>query len=320
MQIALDEARRFEGATRPNPPVGAVILDENNHVMIACAHERAGLAHAERNAIERLRDDGRLDRARTLVVTLEPCAHHGQTPPCTDAIRETKIRRVIYGTKDLNPKVAGGGSRLLEKQGIEVIAGVLEKECRDLVAPFFKFATESRPWITVKTAHLQDGSMIAPAGAEKTNASFGIATRSGSNSNTFTRPSSLLFVHALRKRSDAILTGSGTLLTDRPRFNVRLIADHEPALSRTLAVLDRRNRVSDEQLNSMHANGLIPMRFQTPEEAFSALGRAGCLRVLVEAGPTLSDAILATNLWDEHIRIVHDLTHDTIERRLRVNK
>lgn len=321
MQIALNEARRFEGATRPNPPVGAVILDENNQVLFAAAHERAGLAHAERLAIERLKDEGRIDRARTLVVTLEPCAHHGRTPPCTDAILHSPIRRVVYGTRDLNPRVSGGGARILQStldhgRKIEIIGGVLEKECRDLIAPFFKLVTHNRPWLTVKTAHLSDGSMTAKSRGGVLVS--GLSTRTGSNSNTFTRPSSLLFAHELRRKSDAILTGSGTLLVDRPRLNVRLIPDHDPPISRTLAVLDRRGRVPEDQLNAMRLNGLNPVRFQSIEDALSGLARIGCLRVLVEAGPTLSQAVLSTDLWDEHFRIVHKPDVDEIERRLRI--
>lgn len=321
MQLALDEARRFEGATRPNPPVGAVILDENHRVLITAAHERAGLSHAERNALERLKESGQIERAHTLIVTLEPCAHYGRTPPCTDAVFESPIRRVVYGTRDLNPRVSGGGARMLHEKPshsgkIEVIEGVLEKECRQLAAPFFKLSIENRPWLTIKTAHFEDGSMIAKERGGVLVS--GLSTRSGSNSNTFTRPSSLLFAHELRRRSDAILTGSGTLLIDQPRLSVRLIPDHDPPIARTLAVLDRRGRVPEDQLNALRLNRLIPVRFQSIEEALSGLARVGCLRVLVEAGPTLSNAILSTDLWDEHYRIIHRPSWDEIERRLRI--
>ena len=126
MRMALNAAEQFAGATAPNPAVGCIALDKNGKVLLGAAHQRSGTAHAEAKVLEMAAKLGKLSQIETLVVTLEPCNHQGKTPPCTDAILKHKnIRRVIFGSKDPNPSVKGGGAERLKSSGLEVVGGVL---------------------------------------------------------------------------------------------------------------------------------------------------------------------------------------------------
>ncbi len=279
MRQACAEARRWLGATAPNPPVGAAALDEGGNVLAIAAHRRAGEPHAEVLALDVCRSRGLLDRVRSLVVTLEPCNHHGRTPPCTQAILEAGIRSVYVGTRDPNPRVAGGGIERLRAAGVEATVGLAEEECRQLIHAFAYSVTQGRPWVTVKRAFAREGSMIPPAGQA-----------------TFTAESSLLLAHRLRKKSDAILTGSGTILADNPQFTVRRLADH-PGKRRWLAILDRRRRVPEEYLAAAKERGLDPLVYDDLDAALVDLHRRSAQDVLVEAGPSLSDSVLARVDW-----------------------
>jgi diaminohydroxyphosphoribosylaminopyrimidine deaminase/5-amino-6-(5-phosphoribosylamino)uracil reductase len=297
LALALRTAEAFVGAVAPNPPVGCVVLDAEGRVLAAEAHQRAGEAHAEARAIARCRELGIADRIDTVVVTLEPCNHHGRTPPCVDAILGTPARRVVIGATDPNPAVAGGGAARLARQGLDVLSAAqfdvaTAAACDRLIAPFRKWSTTGRPWLTVKTAWTRDGSMIPPAGR-----------------TTFTRPSSLDLAHRLRRRADALITGSGTVLADRPQFTVRRVADH-PGKRRHLVVLDRRGRVDADWLASATARGFDVMRAESLTDALDRLGRAGATEALLEAGPTLSGAALAGTDWDEHVAIRQALAPD----------
>jgi diaminohydroxyphosphoribosylaminopyrimidine deaminase/5-amino-6-(5-phosphoribosylamino)uracil reductase len=316
-RAALDEATRFVGATAPNPPVGAAALDSRGRLLGVRAHERAGATHAEAALLEALRARGELGALDTLLVTLEPCNHQGRTPPCTlailEAARESGLRRIIYGQRDPNPKVAGGGVEFLASygpghgRGLEIRAlasfggtELLERDCRRLLAPFACWTTTGRPWVTVKTARLEDGCRIPPPGQK-----------------TFTSAESLVLAHRLRKRSDAILTGSGTILADQPEFTVRHVPDH-PGKHRWLVILDRRQRVPASYLKQAEDRGLIPIIASDPLGALEELGKLGALEVLVEAGPSLSDALLSDNrcLWNEHVVITLG-NPDSVEIRTR---
>ena len=284
MGLALDEARKFVGATAPNPPVGAVILDKDGNVLAVAAHERSGTAHAEARALAICVDQGTLQKAHSVVVTLEPCNHTGKTPPCVDAILRHGLTRVYYGSTDPNP-VAGGGAERLQKHGVQVTSGVRERECDELLLPFRTRILTGLPLITLKTAHQPNGSMIPPAGLK-----------------TFTSNESLRFAHQLRKESDAILTGSGTVLADHPQFTVRHIPDHS-GKSRWLVVLDRRGRVSTEWTESVTRLGLRVVFPASIREGLQFLAKKGALQVLVEAGPELSGEMLAQGLWHQHVQI-----------------
>jgi diaminohydroxyphosphoribosylaminopyrimidine deaminase / 5-amino-6-(5-phosphoribosylamino)uracil reductase len=298
---AIHLASQYRGATAPNPCVGAVALDREGRVLSMKAHQKAGTPHAEALVIQDLRERAILAQAKTLLVTLEPCNHFGRMPPCSEGVikahQETgAFEKLIYACKDWNPQVSGQGAERLRSAGIEVHC--LEEEmpnspvvaaARNSIAPFLHWAKTKRPWVTVKTA-VHSGSMIPPEGQK-----------------TFTSPESLKLAHELRKRSDAILTGSGTVLADNPLFTVRLVPDHPEGLKkpRWLIVLDRRGRVPAEWTSRAQANGFQVKICQDFEQSLDFLGSQGCLEVLVEAGPTLSEKVLKTGLWNEHIRITH---------------
>lgn len=282
MRLALQEAALFRGATDPNPPVGAVALDKHYNVLAVAAHERAGLGHAEKNVIDACIGKGLVNAVHALVVTLEPCNHQGKTPPCTQAILATPCKQVFIGCKDSNPEVAGGGIAALESQGLQVQAGVLADECLELLRPFFSYQLRQKPYVTIKQAFTADGSMIPPRGLK-----------------TFTSQTSLVQAHLLRKRAGAIITGSGTILADKPLFTVRLVADHSRQKPRYLLLFDRRERLPTSKLSAALRDNFTIYRPSSIEESLQFLHHEGVLEVLVEAGPELSSAFLASNLWDE---------------------
>jgi diaminohydroxyphosphoribosylaminopyrimidine deaminase / 5-amino-6-(5-phosphoribosylamino)uracil reductase len=202
MSQALELARKGEGRTAPNPPVGAVIV-KNGCVVGAGYHPQAGMPHAEIYALEKA---GKKAAGADLYVTLEPCSHHGRTGPCSLAIKAAGIARVFVGTRDPNPCVDGKGLAELESTGIETICGILEKECRRLVAPFAKYIQTGLPYVILKAAMTLDGK---------------IATSNG-NSQWISSEKSREEVHRLRDRVDAVMVGAGTVLYDDPQLTTRL--------------------------------------------------------------------------------------------------
>jgi diaminohydroxyphosphoribosylaminopyrimidine deaminase/5-amino-6-(5-phosphoribosylamino)uracil reductase len=290
LRVALAAAEAFAGATAPNPPVGCVILDKDGVLLATAAHRRAGTPHAEALAIDACRRAGTLPRIHTVVVTLEPCNHFGRTPPCAEAILNTPAQRVVIGAADPNPKVCGGGADRLIAAGIDVmfmerIDKNLAAQSRRLIAPFAKWSKTGLPFVTVKQALDETGSMSPPPGQK-----------------TFTSPSSLDLAHRLRRRADAMMTGSGTILADLPEFTVRRVPDH-PAKRRVLTILDRRGRVPESYLEQARHRGFDPLIATDVAEALTALGEKEVLEVLVEAGPQLTSYILHHALWDEHVLI-----------------
>ncbi len=201
MALALAEARKGLGTTRPNPAVGAVLV-KDGRVIARGYHARAGGPHAE---VVALRKAGEHARGADLYVTLEPCDHHGRTPPCTGAILAAGVARVFVGSVDVNPIVSGRGIRRLKRGGVQVVRGVLEADCLALNRPFFTFITERRPYVTLKAAATLDGR---------------IATRTG-DSRWVSGPESRERVHALREQVDAILAGAGTVRLDDPQLTAR---------------------------------------------------------------------------------------------------
>ena len=291
---ALTLAKRHEGATAPNPPVGCILLDAAGQELSSGAHRRAGTPHAEAEAIAAARANGLGQAIHTLVVTLEPCNHHGRTPPCVDAILATEARQIWIACPDPNSKVRGGGAERLRAAGREVrflselnhpSAPALAHEAERLLAPFAKRVRTGLPFVTIKQAFSSIGSMLPPPGQK-----------------TFTSPVSLDLAHRLRRRADAILTGSGTVLADNPLFTVRLVPDH-PDKRRLLVILDRRGRVTADYLAAARQRGFDVHLAQDLTQALAFIGAAGAMEVLVEAGPSLTDSLLATELWDEHVLI-----------------
>jgi diaminohydroxyphosphoribosylaminopyrimidine deaminase/5-amino-6-(5-phosphoribosylamino)uracil reductase len=202
MKMAIELAEQGRGWTSPNPMVGAVIVKDST-VVGKGFHQAAGAPHAE---IHALRNAGEKARGATLYVSLEPCNHTGQTPPCTHAILESGIKRVVAGMRDPDPRVTGGGLAFLESQGVDVSVGVCEDLCRRLNEIFIKYVTTSRPFVVLKCAATVNGC---------------IATHTG-DSKWITNPRSRQFVHELRHAVDAVMVGIGTVLKDNPRLTTRL--------------------------------------------------------------------------------------------------
>jgi len=254
MRRALQLAEQGRGFVEPNPLVGAVVVRDGRAVGEGW-HQRYGQAHAEVNALAAAGDAA---RGATLYVTLEPCCHHGKTPPCTDAVLRSGVRRVVAAMYDPFPQVAGHGADLLRAAGVVVEVGLGEAEARRLNAPYLKLLATGRPYVHAKWAMTLDGK---------------IATRTG-DSKWISNEASRHRVHALRGRMDAILVGIGTALADDPQLTARPPGPRTPAR----IVLDSHGRLPPTSLLAQTAR-TTPVLVVTaggPEQ-----GRAQELRGLV---------------------------------------
>ncbi len=306
MREALRLARQGVGRTAPNPPVGAILV-RDGQVIGGGYHPKAGAAHAE---IFALRQAGELARGSDLYVTLEPCSHQGRTGPCAQALIEAGVKRVFVGVQDPNPQVAGRGISLLQHAGIEVEVGILDQECRRLIAPFARQIHSGLPYTIYKTAMTLDGKT---------------ATASG-DSRWISGEGSRLRVHRLRDRVEAIMIGIGTLLNDDSLLNTRLpdangrdplrvVVDsrlqipldckllHQQSNAGTLVATteaaDKQKIVALEKLGVevlfLPETGgqvtLLPL--------WQELGRRNVQRLLLEGGATLAGAALQAGLIDQ---------------------
>lgn len=208
MKRAIELAKQGVGWTAPNPLVGAVVV-KNGRVIGEGYHRKYGELHAERNALAACTED---PAGATLYVTLEPCCHYGKTPPCTEIIIEKKIAKVVIGSRDPNPKVAGKGARILREHGIEVVEDYMREACDALNPVFFHYITTKTPYVVLKFAMTLDGK---------------IATRTGA-SKWITGEAARNHVHQLRGRYAGILAGIGTVLEDDPMLNCRIDGAHQP--------------------------------------------------------------------------------------------
>lgn len=208
MKRAIELAKQGVGWTAPNPLVGAVVV-KNGRVIGEGYHRKYGELHAERNALAACTED---PAGATLYVTLEPCCHYGKTPPCTEIIIEKKIAKVVIGSRDPNPKVAGKGARILRERGIEVVEDYMREACDALNPVFFHYITTKTPYVVLKFAMTLDGK---------------IATRTGA-SKWITGEAARNHVHQLRGRYAGILAGIGTVLADDPMLNCRIDGAHQP--------------------------------------------------------------------------------------------
>ncbi len=295
MLLAISEAEKYLGATSPNPPVGACLV-HNGKVVSIGAHAKAGSPHAEKIAIDRalLLYGKEFVKNCILYVTLEPCNHTGKTPPCTNAIIEAGIKKVRIGSIDPNQNVKGGGVSFLKNAGIEVITDIQKDLCDHLIAPFRKWIKTGVPWISHKIAyrvtHEGELSMIPDSGK-----------------NTFTSAHSLKEAHLERRRSDAILTGLGTVLKDFPKFNVRHVTDHENR-RRFLVVASKSGEAPPQHWIEQEWDlGFEVLVSSNIQEMLKQLGEMGVHRVLVEAGPDLSKYFIENELWDERLIFLQNL-------------
>jgi len=240
MSLAIRLAKKAEGKTSPNPLVGAVLV-KRGRVIGKGYHRRAGLPHAEIEAFLDAEKNGHSAKGATLYVSLEPCCHREKkTPPCTDAIIEKGISKLIVGALDPNPKVSGNGVKLLETSGIRVTTGVCEEKARGLNKAFNKYITTGTPFVTLKLAVTLDGK---------------IATHTG-DSKWIGSERQRKEAHRLRNLADAVMVGTGTILKDDPKLNVRLLkkAGRQPAP----VVLDMKLRTPvKSNIFSAHENVII---------------------------------------------------------------
>lgn len=208
MKRAIELAKQGSGWTAPNPLVGAVVV-KNGRVIGEGYHRKYGELHAERNALAACTED---PAGATLYVTLEPCCHYGKTPPCTEIIIEKKIAKVVIGSRDPNPKVAGKGARILREHGIEVVEDYMREACDALNPVFFHYITTKTPYVVLKFAMTLDGKIATCTGASK----------------WITGEAARNHVHQLRGRYAGILAGIGTVLADDPMLNCRIDGAHQP--------------------------------------------------------------------------------------------
>ena len=274
MRRALDLAEQGAGLTSPGAMVGAVIV-KHGAVVGEGFYTWDGIRHAEIIALEQA---GAAARGATLYTSLEPCSHHGRTPPCTKALIDAGVARVVASIEDPNPEVNGGGLAMLREAGIQVECGILEEEARRLNEAFITYKTKRRPFGVLKVAMTLDGK---------------IATRSG-ESRWITSQESRAAVHELRHRSDALITGSGSVIADNPQLTDRSGRPRRRPLLRV--ILDRRGRVSSS------SDALI---FRGELSALAAeLYSREIQSFLLECGPDLAFNALRAGIIDKIIAFV----------------
>ncbi len=259
MQRAIELARRGEGHVEPNPMVGAVVAAAGR-IIGEGFHARFGGPHAE---VEALLAAGAAARRATLYVTLEPCCHHGKTPPCTEAVVAAGIARVVIAARDPFPAVNGGGIAALRAAGIAVEAGLCERESLRLTAPFRKLVEAKKPWVIAKWAMSLDGRM---------------ATASG-ESRWISSPESREIVHGLRGRVDAIVVGIGTAIADDPLLTARPSDGSIPPRQPVRIVLDSAARLPlDSRLvqTAREQSLLVAVGPDAPADRREALAAVGC--------------------------------------------
>lgn len=299
MRRALQLARLGEGLTSPNPMVGAVIV-HRGLIIGEGYHHRYGGPHAEVNAVRSVTHPEQLYDS-TIYVTLEPCSHYGKTPPCAELIINSGIPRVVVGSTDPNERVSGRGIAMLRDAGIEVITGVLNDKCEELNRPFMVAHKLHRPYVMLKWAQSADG--------------FLDCRRDGSHAKParFSTPLTSQEMHRLRSHFDAILVGSGTVMADNPRLDVRLIAGRSPRR----VVLDRRGLIdpgsqvfaSDSDTLYFSAaqrkclNGKAVWHEYTAADDINnllhALWDEGIQSLMVEGGASVLKAFIDSGLWDD---------------------
>lgn len=299
----IEIAEKGLGTTAPNPMVGAVIVHNKNIIGEGYTSAYGG-KHAEVNAIEAVKDKSLLTES-VLYVTLEPCSHHGKTPPCVDLILATKIPKVIVGVLDPNPLVSGKGITKLRTNGCEVITGILEHKCREHHKRFLTFQEKKRPYIILKWAETRDGFIAPHENERKQNPEpFWI-------SNIYARQ----LAHKWRSEEQAILVGTRTVLADNPKLNVRKWTGKSPirlVLDKDLKI-DSKYHVMDGSVNTFvfteklvrhkTRDGVnhIPIDFSKPiaEQIIKKLFDQNISSVLIEGGTRTLQTFIDEGLWDE---------------------
>ena len=295
MKKCLELAKKGMGYVSPNPMVGCVVVF-NNQIIGEGYHQEYGTSHAEVNAIENVKDKSLLKKS-TLYVNLEPCAHFGKTPPCTNLIIESEIPKVVIGCIDSYSEVSGKGIEKMKNTGIEVIVGVLEKESRELNKRFFTFHEKKRPYVILKWAESKDG-FIAPKNQNKP--------------FWMTSSESKKLVHKWRAEEEAILVGRITAKKDNPSLTVREVAGSNPIriiidknlkLSSDLNLFNSEaktiifNTIKSEETGT---NQFVKIDFNyLIENILEELHKQNIQSVIIEGGSTTLQSFVDANIWDE---------------------
>ena len=300
MERAIELAKRARGFTSPNPMVGAVIV-KDGRVIGEGYHERCGELHAERNALASLTESA---EGATIYVTLEPCCHYGKTPPCTEAIIEHKLAKVVIGSRDPNPLVSGKGAAILRKAGIEVVEDFMREEWDAINPIFFHYITTKRPYVAMKYAMTMDGK---------------IATRTGA-SRWITGEAARNHVQTLRHAYKGIMVGIGTVLADNPMLNcrmqggidpVRIVCDTHLRIPMDCQIVQTADTIETilatstnekEKIDQLIKKGVQIL--QIPEKdgcidlnlLMQTLGEKGIDSILLEGGGRLNDSFLREKL------------------------
>jgi diaminohydroxyphosphoribosylaminopyrimidine deaminase/5-amino-6-(5-phosphoribosylamino)uracil reductase len=314
MSLALEIAERGAGYVSPNPMVGCVIISAEGKKIGQGYHERYGQAHAEQNAVDSVKNRDLLKNA-TVYVTLEPCAHQGNTPPCCEMLAGLPISRVVVAMEDPTPKVAGKGIKHLRDHDIQVDVGLMEKEAKRLNEFFLHHHAFNRPFVTLKIAQTLDGYIAAPDG----------------NSEWITGPESRTLVHEWRSRYDAIMVGRNTALIDNPRLTVRHVEGRQPKRividgpldlprdlnlftdqyeEKTIVLTHNEEKFKNEadpmltMLQSDYFRGktmLVDKKngHTDLKQGLRELGSIPVISVMVEAGQNLASALLREDLVDK---------------------
>jgi diaminohydroxyphosphoribosylaminopyrimidine deaminase/5-amino-6-(5-phosphoribosylamino)uracil reductase len=270
MAQAIDLGGEVRATTSPNPWVGAVVVPECDEPVAEGATQPPGGPHAEIVALDLAGDSA---RGSTLYVTLEPCSHHGRTPPCADAVVSAGVRRVVIGVLDPDPNVAGQGAEKLRRAGLDVVVGVLAGEVEASLAPYLKHRRTGLPWVVLKLAATLDGRIAAPDGS----------------SRWITGPEARADAHRLRAESDAILVGAGTVRADDPSLTVREATGRDP-LRVVLGEIPPGARIEPALVHT-----------GDPQDLLYDLGKRDVVQLLVEGGARVAWLFHDRRLVDQYV-------------------
>lgn len=285
MHQALDQAKRGLGLTSPNPPVGAVIVADGK-IIGQGYHRKAGGPHAEVEALRDARESNpKLLPGSTIYVTLEPCSTHGRTPPCTEAIKAAGIRRVVYGAQDPNPAHVGRCRDIFLLASIEVTAGVLEADCRELIQPFAKWVTTGMPYVIAKCGQSLDGRITRPPG----------------EGQWLSNEAARAHGRRLRMRVDAIIVGAETVRKDNPQLTLRDGSSGSGKLQPWRVVMTRSGELPPQShlFTDEFKDRTVVMHGKDLPEVLAELGRSGVTTVLIEGGGIILGQAFRERLVDE---------------------
>jgi len=309
----IEIARRGEYYVAPNPMVGAVLVRNSDGAILAEGwHEKYGEGHAEVNCFRKAEEaishqpSAISYKDCTLFVSLEPCSHYGKTPPCAKLIIEKGVGRVVVGMLDPNPLVAGKGVQMLRDAGIEVVVGVMEKECRELNKRFLCLHEKKRPYVILKWAQTGDGFIDRKRIQNTDRFTDRIQTEHLNGALAISTPETKKLVHKMRAENMAIMVGTNTVLLDNPR----LLNTHWEGRNPIRVTIDRHGRIpADARIFSDEAETIVYRERTDWPYILEDLAKRNIHSILVEGGTTLLTHILETGIWDEiHVEVAPELT------------